>query len=291
MPVGRGDVDAGVQAAPALAERRGEGAVDRPDQAAGAAPDRARRAPRRGVADPACARSIAARSSSASTRGCRTLARTPAAVALRAQLALRGGQAVARGGDVVAAAQDRLGRRLLAALELGEQALGLLRAGLEHLHTRDDLAVLVGDPLQELGALQQVREAVGLEDHRESVGLVGLVELDEPVGQRGAAGFQLGAGAREAVACDLEVVTHREQLVAGAVQLGLNAGQPALGPADLALEAADAVVVALDVLGQHALLALLALDLGALLSMRLGQRRALPGKGQQNVGRNGHQEW
>ena len=41
-----GDVDAGVEPAPAVAERRGERAVDRPDEAARALPDRRRRAGR-----------------------------------------------------------------------------------------------------------------------------------------------------------------------------------------------------------------------------------------------------
>ena len=197
----------------------------------------------------------------------------------RAQLALRGGQAVARGGDVVAPAQDRLGRGLLAVLELGQQSLGLLGARLEHLHARHDRAVLVGDPLQELGALEQVGEAVGLEHHRERVGLVGLVELHQPVGQRRAALLQLRAGPRQAVARDLEVVAHGQQLVAGAVELGLDRAQPALGAADLALEAADAVVVALDVLREDALLALLALDLGALLLDALDSEAPCPGRG------------
>ena len=50
-----------------------------------------------------------------------------------------------------------------------------------------DLAVLVGDALEELGALEQVGEAVGLEHHGERVGLVGLVELHEAVGESRAA--------------------------------------------------------------------------------------------------------
>ena len=41
----------------------------------------------------------------------------------------------------------------------------------------------LGDALHELRPLEQVGEAVGLEDHRDHVGLVGLVERDEPVAE------------------------------------------------------------------------------------------------------------
>ena len=43
----------------------------------------------------------------------------------------------------------------------------------------DDPLVLVGDPAQELAALEQLGEALGLQDDGHEVGLLGLVELDE----------------------------------------------------------------------------------------------------------------
>ena len=226
-------------------------------------------------------RSIAARSSSALMRGCADAGedrRGGRCARCAARPARRpGGRG---GGDVVAAAQDRLGGRLLAVLELGQQALGLLGARLEHLHARDDLAVLVGDPLQELGALQQVGEAVGLEDHGERVGLVGLVELDQPVGQRDAAGLQLGAGARQAVARHLEVVAHRQQLVARAVQLGPGPCAAAAGcrgsrPGGRGCGCCSA---GCPWSGRPPCASCLC-DLGALLVDALGQRGALPREG------------
>ena len=54
-----------------------------------------------------------------------------------------------------------------------------------------------GDALHELRALEQVGEAVGLEDHRHDVRLVGLVELDQPVGERRARLGQPRAQPRE----------------------------------------------------------------------------------------------
>ena len=79
-------------------------------------------------------------------------------------------------------------------------------------HEPGDLAVLVGDSVEELGALEQVGEAVGLEHHREHVGRVGLVDLDEPVGERAARRGEPPLEALGAVACDLEPVADRQHL-------------------------------------------------------------------------------
>ena len=51
-------------------------------------------------------------------------------------------------------------------------------------HARDDRAVLLGDALEEVRALEQVGEAVGAQHDADEVGLVGLVDLDEPRGEQ-----------------------------------------------------------------------------------------------------------
>ena len=57
-------------------------------------------------------------------------------------------------------AQDPLGHHLLLLLEVGELDGLVLRLVAEAAHLIGDRAVLVRDPLQELGALEQVAEAV-----------------------------------------------------------------------------------------------------------------------------------
>ena len=114
---------------------------------------------------------------------------------------------VAHGGVVVAAvdelaldrrdllqpAVDLGGDAALALLEPVELGLGLDGLGLRGADAVDDPAVLVADAVDELRARDQVLEAVGLEDHRDDVGLVGLVDLDQPVGQRVLGGGELRA--------------------------------------------------------------------------------------------------
>ena len=55
--------------------------------------------------------------------------------------------------------------------------------GLRVAHRRDDRAVLLADPLQVGAVLEQVGEAVRVEHDADDVRLVGLVELDEAVGE------------------------------------------------------------------------------------------------------------
>ena len=67
------------------------------------------------------------------------------------------------------------------------------------------LLVLLGHALHELAALEQLGEALGGHDHGDDVGLVGLVELDEPLGERRAGLGEAGAQAHEAAALGAQV--------------------------------------------------------------------------------------
>ena len=79
-------------------------------------------------------------------------------------------------------------------------------------HAVDDARVLLRDALHELRALEQVGEAVGLEDHGDHVGLVGLVELHEPVAQRGARLGQARPQPDEADALAAQLVLYAREL-------------------------------------------------------------------------------
>ena len=69
----------------------------------------------------------------------------------------------------------------------------------------DDLLVLLGDAAHEVAALEQVGEAVGVEDHVDDVGHVGLVELDEALRERGARLREALAQPHEAAALGAQV--------------------------------------------------------------------------------------
>ena len=107
-------------------------------------------------------------------------------------------------------------------------------------------------------ALEQVGEAVGLEDHRDDVGLVGLVELDEPVAQRRARLGQAGAQLHEPDALLAQLVLDAVELGALARQVGLDPHLALLQRRDVALQVVDAVRVALDRRREDALAILLA---------------------------------
>ena len=148
----------------------------------------------------------------------------------RGELVARGDELALGGGDLVALRQDPLGGELLLLLELGE--LDGLVVGLvaQVAHPVGDLAVLLGDALEELGPLEQVAEPVRLEDDGQGVRAVRLVDLDEPGGQHAAGGVELAAQPLEPVARLLELVAHRlEQLGLLAVEARLGALEAALG--------------------------------------------------------------
>ena len=152
-----------------------------------------------------------------------------------------------------------------------------------------DLAVLVGDALEELGALEQVAEAVGLEHHGQRVGGVGLVDLHEPRGEQPARGGQLAAQARQAVAGDLEPVAHLEQLGLLAVEARPVPVEPLLGGADLALELLDRVLKLWIVVLSTPSFCLSFSISARFWSMRLRQGRGQPRQGQHEVGRQGQE--
>ena len=153
-------------------------------------------------------------------------------------------------------------------------------------HAVGDLAVLVRDAVEELGALEQVAEAVGGEDHGERVGRVGLVDLHEPGGQDPARRDELAAQPLEPVARRLQPVAHGEQLRLLLVEAVLHADEAALGGADLALDRVDARVEALDGRAEHALLRLVLLDLRRA-SPRCGTTRGPRGREAATRGRPG----
>ena len=101
----------------------------------------------------------------------------------------------------------------------------------------DDARVLLRDALHELRALEQVGEAVGLEDHGDDVGLVGLVELHEPVAQRGARLGQPRAQPHQADALAAQLVLDARELGALGVEVGLDPRLARLQGRDVALRA------------------------------------------------------
>ena len=73
------------------------------------------------------------------------------------------------GGDLVASVAD-----------LADEVFGLVAKTADAVN---DACVLVLDPVEVVVAADEVVEAVGVEDDRERIGLVGLVDLDEPLGE------------------------------------------------------------------------------------------------------------
>ena len=112
----------------------------------------------------------------------------------------------------------------------------------------DDALVLVVDALQELAALEQLGEAVRAEDHRDEVGRVGLVALDEPRGEQPAADGEAGLHAHLAGALEAQVRARAVELALGAVEVGLDRALAALQRADPALQPADPAGPLRDVL-------------------------------------------
>ena len=122
-------------------------------------------------------------------------------------------------------------------------------------HAVGDLAVLVGDAVEELGALEQVAEAVGLEDHGERVGRVRLVDLHQARAPAPGAPWRARcAGARGGRAPPRAGRAPRAALLLLVEARPARAPRRRCGRRDLALESLDAGVEALDRRGEHALL-------------------------------------
>ena len=135
-------------------------------------------------------------------------------------------------------------------------------------------AVLVGDPLQELRALEQVAEAVGLEDHGERVGRVRLVDLHEPRGEHGARLRRAGCAAARAGRARPRGGCGRRAASPSGGRGCSGPGPAAAGWSDLALHRVDAAAVALDLsLVSTPSFALCRSICCFFCSMRLGQRR------------------
>jgi hypothetical protein len=167
--------------------------------------------------------------------------------------------------------------------------LGLDRLGLGHAHLGDDAVVLTADAARELRALDQVGEAVGVEDDAEDVGRVALVELDQAAGQGAAAFDQLGLEAREPGALGAQVVLDPRQPVELGVQIRLQARLPGLKPRDVGLQRIDPRAEAADISRQHALLRALGVDLVLLLLDAGGERRR-PARNRHEQGKRHRQQ-
>jgi hypothetical protein len=147
------------------------------------------------------------------------------------------------------------------------------RIGAGVLDELDDRAVLLGDPVHEVRALDQVGEALRAQHHVDDVGLIGLVELDQPGGERGARLRQAFAQAHEPGALGAQVGLDLQQLPAALVQGPLDGGLAGSQARDLGLEAVDPRAVGRDLRREHALGALLATDLALDLLDLVAERR------------------
>ena len=264
-----GDVPARVQAAPALAERGGDRPVDGPDQLARARPDRTRRRRARGGGeargDPRLlalehAQVALERVPALARRGERALLARPHALDRRAAV----DEAALDGCDLVAPG-DHLARDLrLPRLQLVEPLGRRGRLGLGRLDAADDARVLGRHALDELRPLEQLGEAVGLEDHRHDVRLVGLVDLHQALAEHDPG---LGEPRPQASQPDpllAQPLLDPRELGELGVEVGLDPRLPVLQHVDVGLEDVDPARVAGDRGRQDALAPLLGLDLPAL---------------------------
>ena len=174
-----------------------------------------------------------------------------------------------------------LATRRLALLERVEPLGRRGRVGLGVLDDVHDLRVLARDALHELGAGQQVGEAVGLEHDGDRVRRVGLVQLDQPRGERAAHDQQPCPQPRQPRALLAQLALDLRELAALGVEARLQLLLAAGELRDVGLQRVDATRLAGDVARQHPLLGLVAadqrvvaIDLALDLARRLVRRRA-----------------
>ena len=117
----------------------------------------------------------------------------------------------------------------------------------------DDPRVLVRDALHELGALEQVGEAVGLEHDGDDVGRVGLVELDEARWRARVRRPRGGRAGGRAAPLAPQLAPGPRELGALGVEVGLERLLAVLSARDVGLEALDPARYGGDVGRQHAL--------------------------------------
>src|SRR3954454_1572160 len=269
-PARHADVDAGMARLPraALAERRGDRPVDGPDHAAVALPDRARgqragRLLQRPLDLALLGLQRRQRALQVLARGAGLLQRALLVRPRAVQPDARVDQALLNARDLVAVGEHDRGDALLARGEALQARLGRGRVGAGGADDPDDPLVLLGDTLHELAALEQVGEAVRVEDHVDDVRDLGAVELDEPLGERGARLRQalaqphepaaLVATRPEPAALVAQLVLELRELRLLAVEVGLHGRLAALEPPDPRLQRADALVVRADLAREDAL--------------------------------------
>ncbi len=134
----------------------------------------------------------------------------------------RADQRPANVGDRVAPLEHGGGCALPGPLEAGEALGGRGRVRLGGADDPDDVAVLVGDPADELLALEQVGEALAVEHDGDDVGPVGLVDLDHPPRQRAPGLDEAGAQPDAPGALGAQVGLH-----AGKLGRACDRGRPA----------------------------------------------------------------
>ena len=117
-----------------------------------------------------------------------------------------------------------------ACADLAHEVLGLVAKVADPVH---DARVLVLDAVEVVVAVDEVVEAVGVEDHRERVGLIRLVDLDEALGkdlqraaeplakgvEAGRLGLEPGLGLGELLGDDGLAVAKRRDLACELVDL------------------------------------------------------------------------
>ena len=194
--------------------------VDRPDVAAAALADRARR---RRPARAELVRDLRRRRPRA-PRMCASSSRRSSRVSTSAPclLAPRGGQVLWRlsmpervSASTRCCASIVVDRRLRLLLEVEQQPPLARRLQLQLAHAIHDRRVLLADPAHVVRAHEQVAKAVRLEDHGDEVGLVGLVDRDQARREHVLSALQLAPQRARSAACSTGVAgTHTLELCA-----------------------------------------------------------------------------
>ncbi len=138
-----------------------------------------------------------------------------------------------------------LGDRVARAPHLG--GVGLDRLG--------EVAVAVGDDLQQVGRRDGLGQAARLQQHEHRVGLAARVEVAQAVAEDALAQGELGERRRQPLLLDRRRRVSRVEPVAQRRQLGVQARRALAQRRQPRLEGPDAVGVALDLAGEHALAA------------------------------------
>ena len=203
------------------------------------------------------------RSGAAGTRCATWLAASAARWALRAlrERGLARGQELIHPGQRLGAHRGLGGDLPDAALEPRQPLDGGVGRGLGRLRDRDDALLLVLGAAQEVELIEQVVEAVGVEDHRDDVGRRGLVLGDE-LGAQDPSGFgQRPAQLGQVIALARDLSLERGETCPVGGQRLADGGLALLHERDLRFQGADARVELADARRQAVLARLLGAEL------------------------------